>query len=165
VVAVHLRSGFPNLLDQEDAAVRRDEVEALIRWLSGEAEEQNHSFPRPDCDDVLVLGHCNAQKDDPNQSLLPLGMGSMSNWLWDKPAPDGAHWETALYEGDRFVIDFILLSPSLRTKVVSPPSVYAWDCDEALGGALKFHEGPNGSGNLKGYGVSDHRPVVTELEY
>lgn len=165
VVGVHLRSGFPNFLDQEDAGVRRKEVEALIRWLRGEAQEANPSFPKPDCDDVIVLGDCNAEKDDPNESLSPLGMGSMSDWLWDKPAPDGAQWETALFAGDRFVIDFILLSPSLRTTVVSPPSVYAWDHDAALGGPSKFHEGPNGSGDLKGYGVSDHRPVVTEVQF
>jgi endonuclease/exonuclease/phosphatase family metal-dependent hydrolase len=165
VVGVHLRSGFPNFLGPEDAKVRRKEVEALIKWLGGEAQEQNHAFPKPDSDDVVVLGDCNAEKDDPNQSLSAMGMGFMSNWLWDKPAPDGGHWETALYEGDRFVIDFILLSPSLRNKVVSPPSVYAWDYDAALGGPSKFHEGPNGSGSLKGYGVSDHRPVVTEVQF
>lgn len=165
VVGLHLRSGFPDFLDQQDAAVRRKEVEALIRWLGGEAQEVNHSFPKPDCDDVIVLGDCNAEKDDPNQSLSPLGMGFMGDWLWGKPEPDGENWETALYAGDRLVIDFILLSASLRTKVVSPPSVYAWDRDAALGGASKFHEGPDGSGNLKGYEVSDHRPVVTELEF
>ncbi len=165
VVGVHLRSGFPDFLDQQDAKTRRNEVEALIRWLGGQAQEPNQLFPVPDSDDVIVLGDCNAEQDDPNQSLSPLSEGFMADWLWDKPAPDGAHWETALYEGDRFVIDFILLSPSLRTKVISPSSVYAWDHDAALGGASKFHEGPNGAGNLKGYGVSDHRPVVTELKF
>ena len=164
-VGVHLRSGYPDFLDQQDAGFRRKEVEALIKWLGGEAQEVNHSFPKPDCDDVIVLGDCNAEKDDPNHSLSQLGMGSMGDWLWDKPEPDGENWETALYAGDQLVIDFILLSPSLPTKVVSAPSVYAWDRDAANGGPSKFHEGPDGSGNLKGYEVSDHRPVVTELHF
>ena len=90
VVGVHLRSGFPNFLDEEDAGVRRKEVEALIRWLGGEAQEANLSFPKPDCDDVVVLGDCNAEKDDPNHSLSPLSMGFMGDWLWVKPEPDGA---------------------------------------------------------------------------
>jgi len=164
VVGLHLKAGFPEFLNVESAGVRSKEAKALIKWLSGEAQEDNHAFPKPDSDDVVVLGDCNAEKEDPNQSLSALGTGFMSNWLWDKPVPDGEHWQTALYETDRFVIDFIILSPSLQTKVVSPPSVYAWDYDAALGGPSKFHEGPHGSGNLKGYGVSDHRPVVTELQ-
>jgi endonuclease/exonuclease/phosphatase family metal-dependent hydrolase len=164
VVGLHLRSGFPEFFDEDDAAFRLKEVQGLIRWLGGQAKEENELFPEPDSEDIVVLGDLNAKIDDPNESLAPLGEGSMTNWLWTKPEPDGTEWETALYAGDHLVIDFILLSEALRAKVVTPPSVYAWDYDPLMGGPTKFHSGPNGSGNLKGYEVSDHRPVFTEVE-
>jgi endonuclease/exonuclease/phosphatase family metal-dependent hydrolase len=164
VVGLHLRSGFPDFFDEEDAAFRLKEVHGLIRWLGGQAKEENELFPEPDSEDIVVLGDLNAQIDDPNDSLAPLSEGLMTNWLWTKPEPDGGHWETALYGGDRLVIDFIFLSEALRAKVVTRPRVYAWDHDPLMGGSEKFHFGPNGSGSLKGYEVSDHRPVIAELE-
>ena len=164
VVGVHLRSGYPVFLDEEDAAVRLQQAEALTRWVQGMATAENSAFPEPDCDDVAILGDFNAEMNDPNDSLAPLTEDGMANWLWTTPAPDGAHWETALYEGDRLVIDFILFSESLRNKVTSPPGIYAWDHEPEMGGSAKFHHGPNGSGNLRGYEVSDHRPVVAEVK-
>lgn len=161
---VHLRSGFPVFLDEGDADVRRQEVEALTAWLQGSAAAVNNAYPQPDCDDVVILGDFNAEMNDPNQSLTPLQSGNMATWSWTKPAPDGNHWETALYEGDRFVIDFILFSASLASKVVSQPRVYAWDHDPEMGGSTQFHFGPNGSGTLRGYEVSDHRPVFADVE-
>jgi len=163
-IGVHLRSGYPDFLDDGDADVRRKEVKGITAWLQGDGTTANHNYPRPDCDDVLLFGDFNAQMDDPNHSLDGLTSGNMAHWLWQKPAPDGNHWETALYEGDHFVIDFILLSESLKQKVVSGPKVYAWDFDPQMGGGTAFHVGPNGSGNLKGYGVSDHRPVFVDVE-
>jgi endonuclease/exonuclease/phosphatase family metal-dependent hydrolase len=164
-VALHLRSGYPAFLDEEDASFRRKEVEALALWLQGQAESENPEFGRPDSDNVVVLGDFNAQFDDPNHSLDAFREAGLSGWMWDGPKPDGNRWETAIYEGDQYVIDFIILSPTLKDKVASPPTVYAWDFDPKLGGPVKFHSGPNGSGNLKGYGVSDHRPVVTVLDF
>jgi endonuclease/exonuclease/phosphatase family metal-dependent hydrolase len=159
-----LRSGFPGFLDPGLAAIRLKEVEALTGWLQGQAKAENLAFPEPGIDDVIVLGDFNAQMNDPNHSLAPLTSGTMANWLWARPEADGNHWETALYNGDRFVIDFILLSASARTKVTSSPRIYAWDHDPAMGGSTKFHHGPDGSGDLRGYGVSDHRPVYVDLE-
>jgi endonuclease/exonuclease/phosphatase family metal-dependent hydrolase len=163
-VGVHLRSGFPAFLDPDDAAVRLKETDALSRWLQGATIAENPAYPKPDLDDVFVLGDFNAEIDDPNDSLAPLSTGSMAGWLWNKPEPDGDHWETALYAGDRLVIDFIMFSESLRHKVTSGPRIYAWDHDPEMGGSTEFHSGPNGSGDLKGYGVSDHRPVFADLE-
>jgi endonuclease/exonuclease/phosphatase family metal-dependent hydrolase len=161
---VHLRSGYPQFLDPVRAAKRLKEVEALTRWLQGQAVAENNAFPKPDLDDVVIMGDFNAQMADPNKSLDPLKNGAMAQWSWTKPIPDGNHWETALYNGDRFVIDFILFSPSLAQKVVLPPSIYAWDHDPDMGGSTTFHDGPNGSGDLKGYGVSDHRPVYSDVK-
>ncbi len=160
-VAIHLRAGFPDFLNEDDAAFRKQEAEALARWLQGQSETENPSFPKPDSDKIVVLGDFNAEFNDPNQSLNPLREGELSNWMWNNPKPDGVHRETAI--DDRYVIDFIMLSPAL--KIEPPPTIYAWDYDSSLGGATKFHEEVNGSNNLKNYKVSDHRLVFVVLDF
>jgi len=166
-VVAHLRAGYPEFLNVHEAGVRRQEAASLSRWLRGEAQaaQDNPNFPRPGLDEVVVLGDFNAQIDDPNQSLDPLREGALTDWMWDRPRPDGARWETAIYNGDRLVIDFIMLSPAMAQSVVEPPAIYAWDQDPSLGGPTQFHEGPNGSGDLRGYGVSDHRPIYTKIDF
>jgi endonuclease/exonuclease/phosphatase family metal-dependent hydrolase len=162
-VAVHLRAGYPGFLDATDAKARWREAKALAEWLKGEkaASEKNPEFPEPGLDERVVLGDFNAQLQDPNGSLDPL---AELGWTWDNPEPDGDHRETAIFENDRYVIDFILLSPEMATRVQSGPKVYAWDHDPELGGPDRFHFGPGGSGNLRHYRVSDHRPVWVEVE-
>jgi endonuclease/exonuclease/phosphatase family metal-dependent hydrolase len=161
-VAVHLRSGYPDFMGEADAKNRRQEAKALSDWLQGAASSQNPDFPEPDSSEVVVLGDFNAELEDPNDSLDPL---ALAGWTWRNPDPDGDHWETAIYENDRYVIDFIMLSPAMTVRMQSPPRLYAWDYDPVFGGPAKFHYGSGGSGNLKGYGVSDHRPVVAVLDY
>ena len=165
-VAIHLRAGFPDFLNEDDAAFRKQEAEALASWLQGQSETENPSFPKPDSDKIVVLGDFNAEFNDPNQSLNPLREGKLSNWTWNNPKPDGIHRETAI--DDRLVIDFIMLSPALKIEpppTVSFPAIYAWDYDPILGGAIQFHEEVNGSDNLKNYKVSDHRPVFAVLDF
>lgn len=162
-VAVHLRSGYPLFLDKEDAAVRKQEAEALALWLRGQAITKNPSFEKPDSDNIVVLGDFNAQIDDLNHSLNSLRAGELANWTWNNPQADGNQQETAIDDG--YIIDFIILSPSLKNEIISPPAIYAWDYDSNLGGPNKFHNGTDGSGNLKNYGVSDHRPVITVLDF
>ena len=175
VVAAHLRSGFPDFHDAADASVRFREADAIRRWIGGESTVLNPEFPRPETADIAVLGDFNYQLSpeldvvdsfeknttDPRHSLDPLR--KLTGWTFENAKPGGANWETALYEGDQLVIDFILMSPSLAARATRPPTVYAWDYDEELGGGAKFHVGPNGTGYLKGYGVSDHRPVYAEF--
>jgi endonuclease/exonuclease/phosphatase family metal-dependent hydrolase len=160
-VAVHLRAGFPAFLDVQDAGQRRKEAAALASWLRGEAADKNPAFPRPERPEVAVLGDFNAELADPNRSLDPL---ALPGWRWENPAPDGPHRETALFEGDRLIIDFVVLSPALAARLRSGPAVYAWDCDPALGGPTRFHRGPDGTGDLVDYRVSDHRPVVAVFD-
>jgi endonuclease/exonuclease/phosphatase family metal-dependent hydrolase len=164
-VAAHLRAGYPGFLDKGDADVRREEAAALALWLQGKAAASNPSLPEPGNDDVVVLGDFNAELKDPNKSLVPLGAEELSKWTWDNPEPDGSRWETAIYENDHLIIDFIILSPAMADKVTSPPTIYAWDYDPALGGPTHFHHGAGGSGKLKNYKVSDHRPVIADLDY
>jgi len=159
-VAVHLRAGYPTFLDKTDAGVRKREATALAKWLQGEALAENPDFPQPEQEECLVLGDFNAEFQDPNHSLDPL---ALAGWTWHNPQPDGNHWETAMFAGDRYVIDLILLSPEMAARVQSPPTIYAWDHDPALGGPARFHLGPDGSGSLRNYRVSDHRPVWVEV--
>jgi endonuclease/exonuclease/phosphatase family metal-dependent hydrolase len=159
-VTVHLRAGYPAFLDETDAQVRTQEATALAKWLQGEAVPENPDFPQPEHEEWLVLGDFNAELQDPNHSLDPL---ALPGWTCHNPEPDGNHWETAMFEGDRYVIDLILLSPEMAARVESPPAIYAWDHDQALGGPDRFHLGPDGSGSLRNYRVSDHRPVWVEV--
>jgi len=161
-VAVHLRSGYPVFLDPEDAQFRKQEVESLTSWIKGQSEDKNPSYPKPDSDNIIVLGDFNAEFNDPNHSLDDFKGNGFSDWLFTNAQPDGNHPETAI--DDHYVIDFIMLSPALKQKIVSSPTIYTWDFDKNLGGAEKFHDGVGGSGKLKNYGVSDHRPVMTVLK-
>lgn len=159
-VALHLRSGYPVFLDEEDAEFRKQEVAALSRWIGGQATADNPSYPKPDAEKIILLGDFNAETGDPNKSLDDFNQGVFDNWIWSEPQPDGNHRETAI--DDRYVIDFIMFSPPLENNINTPPTVYAWDFDENLGGAQTFH---NGAGGLKNYGVSDHRPVAAILNF
>lgn len=160
-VAVHLRSGYPVFLDKEDADFRKKEVALLTRWIGGQAQAENLSYQKPDSDKIIVLGDFNAEMNDPNKSLDDFRQGAFSTWIWNNPKADGNHYVTAI--DDRYVIDFIMLSPALQNKITLPPTVYAWDHDSNLGAAEKFHDGLNGG--LKNYGVSDHRPVAAILDF
>jgi endonuclease/exonuclease/phosphatase family metal-dependent hydrolase len=166
-VAAHLRAGYPDFLNEHEAGVRRQEAASLSRWLRGEAQaaQDNPGFASPVLDEVVVLGDFNARIDDPNHSLDPLREGALADWTWEKPRPDGQRWETAIFNGDRLVIDFIMLSPAMAQSVAAPPTIYAWDLDPTLGGPLRFHDEADGTDDLKGYGVSDHRPVYTVLDF
>lgn len=161
VVAVHLKSGQPDFLNSKSAKIRASEAQAAARWLRGEAADENPEFPIPQSGNILLLGDFNALLDDPNQSLAALGPEGLPGWIWREPTPDGAQYSTSIV--DDVVIDFIMFAPDLTSMVVSPPAVYAWDHDATLGGPARFHEGPNGTGSLKNYKVSDHRPVVVDV--
>lgn len=161
VVAVHLRSGYPDFLDKQDALKRRAESAALAKWLRGEATAKKTAMKRPGSGKVVLLGDFNAQLDDPNDTLTPLREGELAHWGWQEPSADGGQCNTAIDDG--YVIDFIVPSPPLATRVEEGPKVYAFDHDPSLGGAASFHTGPDGSGPLCNYKVSDHRPVVCSL--
>ncbi|HEX5714514.1 MAG TPA: endonuclease/exonuclease/phosphatase family protein [Thermoanaerobaculia bacterium] len=162
-VVVHLRSGFPVFLDPADAEVRRREAAALARWLTADASGDNPDFPEPGSPRVIVLGDFNAELGDPNHSLDVLREGTLSEWFWVAPQPDAGQHATAIDDG--YTIDFIILSPAALNNVETQPTIYAYDHDAGFGGPSRFHQGAGGTGPLKNYGVSDHRPVVAVLRY
>lgn len=160
-VVVHFQSGYPVFLDEEDAQKRRRQARSLARWLQGDAEDKNPDLPRPASSQIVVLGDFNAELNDPNESLLPLQEGSSTDWSWEVPQDDAGHNATAIDDG--YIIDFIMFSPTMAPLVEDGPRIYAWDHDPAFGGATAFHTGADGSGRLRSYGVSDHRPVTCTL--
>jgi len=53
------------------------------------------------------------------------------------------------------LIDFIMLSPSLKEKVITPPTIYAFDRDPEITGLAT---------QPLQYRVADHRPVYVEMD-
>jgi endonuclease/exonuclease/phosphatase family metal-dependent hydrolase len=115
---------------------------------------------------MALLGDFNARLHD--DSMAPLV--SLPGWDWPRPAlPDAAPWTTYL---DREVIDHIGVSPGAR--LIGGSRGYAFDLDPALGGEGFFHrvdgfEAQRARGSPRApvenlYRVSDHRPVIAEIE-
>ncbi|MDP2313760.1 MAG: endonuclease/exonuclease/phosphatase family protein [Pseudomonadota bacterium] len=166
LAALHLKSGFMGApLTDESAALRLREAAYLARWLSGENVGPTALAQAP-LGPLVALGDMNARRDDP--TLEPLRR--LPGWSWPVPTlPAEDPWTTFL---DREVIDHIGASPAAR--FVGTPYAYAFDRDPALGGRAWFHAVEDFSAqrargfprapveNL--YRVSDHRPVVAEIE-
>jgi len=158
MIGVHFQSGYPVFTDEEDAERRRSQCQHLADWIAGEGTADNPALPAPlPGEHVAILGDFNAliESDVPGyeavvQSLAPLRQGHMADWWWEKPLPDpaGGGQVTSYLEG--YLIDFVMLSPSLRSRIVEPPTIYAFDHDEEIGAS--------------GLQLSDHRPVYVEID-
>jgi hypothetical protein len=94
----------------------------------------------------------------------------MEGWTWSSPVvPPDDPWTAYI---DRAIIDLIGVAPGLR--VVTPPRAYDWDRDTRVAEAGWFQRVDDFRAqrardfprapveNL--YRVSDHRPVVIEVE-
>jgi endonuclease/exonuclease/phosphatase family metal-dependent hydrolase len=163
VVGVHFQSGYPDFDAKEDADVRRQQCEHLASWLSGGQRTGNEALPAPPTEDIVILGDFNAINDlDLSEaalrierpevsydSLAALRSGAMVGWHWPKPLEDAGSGCYSVY-AERLLIDFILLSPSLASKVAAGPKLYAFDRDPAVGAS--------------GVRLSDHRPVFVALD-
>jgi endonuclease/exonuclease/phosphatase family metal-dependent hydrolase len=164
--AVHLKSGVMGApLSDPSVALRLREAEVLARWAQG-APLGPAGPLTAGAGAMALLGDFNARLHD--DSMAPLV--SLPGWDWPRPAlPDAAPWTTYL---DREVIDHIGVSPGAR--LIGGSRGYAFDLDPALGGEGFFHrvdgfEAQRARGfprapveNL--YRVSDHRPVIAEIE-
>jgi hypothetical protein len=172
VIIVHMKSGYPAFLVKDDADDRRNEVDALAKWLIGQNQNGNFNLPPSATVKIAVIGDFNAQYNspnsssikDPNFSLDPLS-NALPEWTWQYPKPDSGRWETAIYNGDRYVIDYILFSPAMAKRIDRLPEIYACDCDAELGGLASFHLTQDCSSDLKEYNVSDHRPVMAVFKF
>jgi len=164
--AVHLKSGLMGApLSDPAVALRLREAEHLARWAGGAAVgPAGPMVAGPGA--IALLGDFNARLHD--DSMAPLV--TLPGWSWPRPTlPEASPWTTYL---DREVIDHIGVSPGAR--VVGATRAYAYDLDPALGGEGYFHRvDAFAAQRARGfprapvenlYRVSDHRPVVAEIE-
>lgn len=167
IVGVHLKSGQPYFDDQSSAVKRTRQCQHLADWVAGKHAESNPTFPQPASDEwVAILGDFNAisqlEPDQPPEwklvvdSLDPLRERHLQEWSWEKPLADplfGGGRTTAYL--DHLLIDHVMLSPSLKTRMTQKPTIYAYDQDPAI---------TSKSVNGVEFRVSDHRPVHLELD-
>lgn len=166
VIGVHFKSGQPLFDDASSAEKRAHQCQHLADWVAGLKAADNQILPKPNAqENIAILGDFNAiSRLEPDQpanwkiivdSLDALRKAPLSDWSWEIPTadPNGGDRSTSYLE--QLLIDFIMLSPSLKQKVITPPTIYAFDTDPAITGpATQPLE----------YRVSDHRPVYVELD-
>jgi hypothetical protein len=187
VVGVHFKSGALYGSDMA-SALRGQEVEHLAGWLRGEPGMGTGHFERPPTPDVVIMGDFNALRD--HASLAQLQAGILETWhrplpqvlssLGAEPAVSledpGEQWTTYL---DRRIIDHVIASPGVGSRLSGPPRIYAFDLDPAMddypspsGHWLRretsYRAKPTSGASLQAvanlYRISDHRPVVVSLD-
>lgn len=165
VIGVHFKSGQPYFDDQSSADKRRLQCQHLVDWVAGKKAELNPVFPQPSPDEwIAVMGDFNAiselEPDHPKgwqlivDSLDPLRAEHMKEWWWERALADSAGGDRTTAYLDHLLIDFVMLSPSLKTRIKQRPTIYAYDHDPSI-----INESINGVE----YRVSDHRPVHFEI--
>jgi len=158
VIGVHLKSGQPFFTDAKSAATRKKQCQHLQDWVAGNKQAKNPVIPMPlPGEHVVILGDFNAlyRSDDLDlagvvASLNPLREEAMAAWWWQEPLADPAGGGRVTVYGERLLIDYVMLSPSLKDRIVQPPVIYAFDQDPEIGVAEKR--------------LSDHRPVWVEID-
>lgn len=158
VIGVHLKSGQPFFTDAQSAATRKKQCQHLQDWVAGKEQAKNPVIPMPlPGEHVVILGDFNAlyRSDDPDLagvvvSLDPLREGAMAAWWWQDPLADPAGGGRVTVYEERLLIDYVMLSPSLKDRILQPPVIYAFDQDPEIG--------------VAGQRLSDHRPVWVELD-
>lgn len=166
VIGLHFKSGQPAFNDEGSAQQRARQCQGLADWCAGKKGDLNEVLPKPgEQEKVAILGDFNAisqlEPGHPESwqiivdSLNAFRKTPMDTWWWKQPLadPNGGDRTSSYLEG--LLIDFIMLSPSLKEKIITPPTIYAFDQDpEIIQQATKPLE----------YRVSDHRPVFVELD-
>lgn len=56
----------------------------------------------------------------------------MNNWWWQKPLADPNGGDRTSSYVEHLLIDFVMLSPSLKDKITKPPTIYAFDKDPEI---------------------------------
>jgi endonuclease/exonuclease/phosphatase family metal-dependent hydrolase len=166
IVGVHFKSGQPEFENENSAERRRLQCQHLADWVAGAKVDSNAVFPKPSLEEhVTILGDFNAlyelEPGQPNEwgiaveSLDPLRKGHMSEWWWKKPSADPAGGDRTTSYVERLLIDFVMLSPSLKSRIIQRPTIYAYDKDPEI---------TNNFQKEVKYRVSDHRPVHVEVD-
>ena len=166
VVGVHFKSGQPYFDDKTSAEKRTGQCQHLAAWIAGKKVDSNPVLPQPLPDErVAILGDFNAisalEPDQPPEwkivvdSLDPLREEHLKEWWWERALADPAGGDRTTAYLDHLLIDFVMLSPSLKTRITQRPTIYAYDQDPSI-----ISKSVNGVE----YRVSDHRPVHVELD-
>jgi len=166
VIGVHFKSGQPYFDDKTSAEKRMHQCQHLADWIAGKKVEANPVFPQPAPDErVAILGDFNAISElEPDQSqewkvvvdsLDPLREEHLKGWWWERPLADPVGGDRTTAYLDHLLIDHVMLSPALKTRIIQRPTIYAYDQDPAI---------TSKSANGVEYRVSDHRPVHVELD-
>ena len=89
---------------------------------------------------MVILGDFNAlyrsdnsEYDGVVRSLDPLREGPMAKWWWQEPLADPAGGDRTTVYVERLLIDYVMLSPSLKERILKPPTIYAFDQDPEIG--------------------------------
>jgi endonuclease/exonuclease/phosphatase family metal-dependent hydrolase len=158
VVGLHLKSGQPQFTDEDSAKTRKKQCQHLADWVAGKHTASNPVLPQPLPDEhVVILGDFNALYESTDaqyavvvQSLDPLRNGQMTDWWWENPLSDPRGGDQTTSYLESLLIDYVMLSPSLKSHIVQQPTIYAFDYDPQIGAS--------------GVRISDHRPVFVELD-
>ena len=166
VIGVHFKSGQPLFDDAPSAERRALQCRHLADWVAGLKIDLNPILQKPaEQENIALLGDFNAicqlESDHPESwkiivdSLDALRKTPMNDWQWEIPLADPNGGDRTSSYLEHLLIDFIMLSPSLKGKVITPPTIFAFDRDpEIIQQATK----------PLAYRVSDHRPVYVELD-
>ena len=166
VVGVHLKSDDPGY-DGGKSDRRHEECELIRSWVEGSsAVHEASGLALPDA--WVLAGDCNAVLD--NGVLNPL----REVVTLHRPAPlepEEDHWTTDL---DRVVIDHVGTSDAASIRSSRPPQIVRFDSHPAVLDAygpdvrerdwdVVTYESEHSVPRL--YRVSDHRPVVAEVDF
>jgi endonuclease/exonuclease/phosphatase family metal-dependent hydrolase len=166
VIGVHFKSGQPLFDDEPSAEKRALQCQHLADWVAGMKMDLNPILQKPEAEEnIAILGDFNAicelETDQPDtwkiivDSLDALRKTPMNDWWWEKPLADPNGGDRTSSYLEHLLIDFIMLSPSLKTKIITPPTIYAFDRDPEI---------TQQATKSLAYRVSDHRPVYVELD-
>ena len=149
VIGVHAKSSAP---ESDDAAgqVKRKELAALAEWVAAESHAGRLS-------DAVILGDFNSTRNGMDATHLDKGV--LADWHWREAAGQAdSVWTTTT---DRVVIDHILLSAGLGTRVSKWPEIVYFDRDPAVPPPLSTQTpAPQLLKRL-----TDHRPVRMALKF
>lgn len=166
VLGVHFKSGQPLFDNKPSAEKRALQCQHLADWVAGLKMDLNPILQKPGAqENIAILGDFNAiselETGQPQtwkiivDSLDALRKTPMNDWWWGKPFADPIGGDRTSSYLEHLLIDFIMLSPSLKHKMITPPTIYAFDRDPEI---------TQQATKSLAYRVSDHRPVYVELD-
>jgi endonuclease/exonuclease/phosphatase family metal-dependent hydrolase len=149
VVGSHAKSSAPES-DDTAGQVKRKELASLAEWVAAESHAGRLG-------DAVLLGDFNSTRNGLDATYLHKGI--LADWHWREATGQAdSVWTTTT---DRVVIDHILLSAGLGTRVSKWPEIVYFDRDPAVPPPLP---GQTPAPQLLKR-LTDHRPVRMTLRF